>query len=41
MGVGSHPGLFRAACLRNPVVDIPSMVGSTDIPDWCFVETGT
>jgi len=36
--VGQHPLLFKVAALRNPVFDIPAMVGTTDIPDWCFVE---
>ena len=43
---GSHGGLlaghlsaqfptrYRACVMRNPVVDIPSMLGITDIPDW-------
>lgn len=30
--------MFKAAALRNPVTNIPGMVTSTDIPDWCFVE---
>ena len=30
---------FKCAVLRNPVTDIAGMVFSTDIPDWCFVET--
>eukprot|EP00937_MAST-01D_sp_MAST-1D-sp2_P002715 g2715.t1 len=38
--VAQHPGRYRAACLRNPVTDIASMVHRTDIPDWCFVECG-
>jgi acylaminoacyl-peptidase len=33
-----HPDLFKAAVMRNPVVNIPSMVTATDIPDWCYVE---
>jgi acylaminoacyl-peptidase len=33
-----YPNLFKAAAMRNPVVNIPSMVTSTDIPDWCYVE---
>jgi acylaminoacyl-peptidase len=33
-----YPDLFRAAVMRNPVVNIASMVTSTDIPDWCHVE---
>jgi len=37
---GQYPDLFQAAAMRNPVTHIPSMVGITDIPDWCFVETG-
>lgn len=37
--VGQRPDLFRCAVLRNPVTDIAAMVPSTDIPDWCFVET--
>lgn len=36
--IGQHPGLFKAAALRNPVCNIPSMAGVTDIPDWCGVE---
>ena len=30
---------IKCAALRNPVTDIGAMVASTDIPDWCFVET--
>lgn len=30
---------FKCAVLRNPVTDIGAMTASTDIPDWCFVET--
>ena len=33
-----YPSMFRAAALRNPVVDLPAMVATTDIPDWCYVE---
>ena len=36
--IGQHPDLFRAAALRNPVTNIPTMSGVTDIPDWCWVE---
>lgn len=47
---GSHSGfqgahvsllnLFKRIVLRNPVVDLSSMVGASDIPDWCFCEAG-
>ncbi|KAJ6911147.1 hypothetical protein NC652_021703 [Populus alba x Populus x berolinensis] len=30
---------FVAAAARNPVCNLASMVGITDIPDWCYVET--
>lgn len=30
--------LFRAVVLRNPVTNIATMAGSTDIVDWCVVE---
>jgi len=33
-----YPDFFRAAAMRNPVVNLPSMTTATDIPDWCFVE---
>jgi acylaminoacyl-peptidase len=33
-----YPDLFKAAAMRNPVVNIPAMVTVTDIPDWCYVE---
>eukprot|EP00177_Eucheuma_denticulatum_P003553 GFKZ01006426.1.p1 GENE.GFKZ01006426.1~~GFKZ01006426.1.p1 ORF type:complete len:857 (+),score=93.40 GFKZ01006426.1:108-2678(+) len=42
--IGAHTsliaGLFRRTVLRNPVVNVASMVGGTDIPDWCFCEGG-
>lgn len=33
------PDKFVAAAARNPVCNLASMVGTTDIPDWCYVET--
>ena len=30
--------LFSCGCLWNPVVDLPAMVGTTDIPEWVFAE---
>jgi len=36
--VGQYPELFKVAAMRNPVTNIATMVTSTDIPDWCYVE---
>ena len=38
VGSPRHRDLFRAAVLWNPVVDLPAMVGTTDIPEWCAAE---
>ncbi|KAJ1431579.1 Peptidase S9, prolyl oligopeptidase, catalytic domain [Sesbania bispinosa] len=37
--IGQAPEKFVAAAARNPVCNIALMVGTSDIPDWCFVET--
>ncbi|CAM6101899.1 unnamed protein product [Calypogeia fissa] len=37
--IGQAPETFVTAVLRNPVCNLSSMVGITDIPDWCYVET--
>ncbi|KNC47911.1 acylamino-acid-releasing enzyme [Thecamonas trahens ATCC 50062] len=29
-------GTYAAAALRNPVTNIATMLGATDIPDWCW-----
>ncbi|GAA5976049.1 hypothetical protein JCM5350_000297 [Sporobolomyces pararoseus] len=33
-----YPEEFDACVMRNPVVDLPSMLASTDIPDWTYCE---
>lgn len=42
--IGAHtsliPGLFKRTVLRNPVANVATMVGASDIPDWCFAESG-
>ncbi|CAD5115168.1 DgyrCDS4166 [Dimorphilus gyrociliatus] len=38
--IGQFPDLFKAAICRNPVINIATMVHSSDIPDWTFIETG-
>uniref|UniRef100_A0A6V7QSZ4 Acylamino-acid-releasing enzyme n=1 Tax=Ananas comosus var. bracteatus TaxID=296719 RepID=A0A6V7QSZ4_ANACO len=37
--VGQAPDKFVVAAARNPVCNLSLMVGTTDIPDWCYVET--
>lgn len=32
------PDKFAAAAARNPVCNLGLMVGTTDIPDWCYFE---
>ncbi|GMY27281.1 acylamino-acid-releasing enzyme isoform X1 [Fagus crenata] len=36
--IGQAPDKFVAAAVRNPVCNLALMVGTTDIPDWCYVE---
>ncbi|XP_073144166.1 acylamino-acid-releasing enzyme 1 isoform X4 [Henckelia pumila] len=36
--IGQAPDRFVAAAARNPVCNLALMVGTSDIPDWCFFE---
>lgn len=36
--IGQAPSRFIVAAVRNPVCNISLMVGTTDIPDWCYIE---
>ncbi|KAH7388425.1 hypothetical protein KP509_16G074800 [Ceratopteris richardii] len=37
--IGQAPDRFVTAAIINPVCNMSSMVGTSDIPDWCYVET--
>eukprot|EP00615_Pteridomonas_danica_P004735 CAMPEP_0114370038 /NCGR_PEP_ID=MMETSP0101-20121206/32172_1 /TAXON_ID=38822 ORGANISM="Pteridomonas danica, Strain PT" /NCGR_SAMPLE_ID=MMETSP0101 /ASSEMBLY_ACC=CAM_ASM_000211 /LENGTH=464 /DNA_ID=CAMNT_0001521291 /DNA_START=274 /DNA_END=1665 /DNA_ORIENTATION=- len=36
--IGQHHDLFKVSALRNPVINMASMCGISDIPDWCSIE---
>ncbi|CAI9118324.1 OLC1v1019886C2 [Oldenlandia corymbosa var. corymbosa] len=37
--IGQAPDKFAAAAARNPVCNLALMVGTSDIPDWCYAES--
>ena len=37
--MGQHPDVFKCSVLRNPVLSLVSLVHTSDIPDWSYVET--
>lgn len=37
---GQYPNVYKAAVMRNPVTDLGTMVGTTDITDWVYAESG-
>ncbi|XP_069063600.1 acylamino-acid-releasing enzyme-like [Pleurodeles waltl] len=38
--IGLYPHIYKACAVRNPVLNFASLTGSTDIPDWRYIEFG-
>jgi acylaminoacyl-peptidase len=38
--IGQYPGVYKAACCRSPCINMATMSGITDIPDWNYTSTG-
>lgn len=38
--IGQYPDFYKVCAVRNPVCNLASMVGITDIPDWSCEEAG-
>ncbi|XP_014679761.1 PREDICTED: acylamino-acid-releasing enzyme-like, partial [Priapulus caudatus] len=38
--IGRYPDFYKAAECRNPVTNIATKLGGSDIPDWSYVEGG-
>ena len=37
---GQYPSVYKAAVMRNPVTDMCTLVGTSDITDWTYAESG-
>lgn len=35
-----YPDVYKAAVMRNPVTDLATLVGTSDITDWTYAESG-
>lgn len=38
--IGQFPELFKVAVVRNPVFNLTTLLGTSDIPDWAYTEMG-
>jgi len=38
--ISKYPNLFKACCLRNPVINCGGMLFTSDIPEWSLLELG-
>lgn len=37
---GQYPGFYKVASCRNPVINLATHYGTSDIPDWVYFEAG-
>jgi acylaminoacyl-peptidase len=38
--VARFPDFYNAAVLRNPVIAVPELASTSDIPDWSYAQFG-
>ncbi|XP_069500275.1 acylamino-acid-releasing enzyme-like isoform X2 [Ambystoma mexicanum] len=38
--IGQYPSAYKACAVRNPIINFVTLIGSTDIPDWRYIEVG-